>query len=211
MLGNLGITVVDGREISGKFIDSEILNRIASSDAVIAFLLRRGKRRSRGSGYEASDYVRQEINVAIGQAKDCIQVVEKGVRPVAGIAKQLQILPYDRRGRDELLAALVRHLRTWSAGEVKIRLGPQSLVQAIENNVYKSKVVCKYTIVHENREERQADARIFAEGGGLFTKLIGFRPGTQAQIQIEVEGVQWTSALTAHSQPFAQVDLRLLP
>jgi hypothetical protein len=211
LLEHLGITVIEGREIPGRPIDGEIRRRIASSDALMAFLLRRGKRRSRDAGYETSDYVRQEIEIALGQEKECIQVVEKGVRQVAGFARQLQMLSYERKGRDELLAALVRHLRIWCAGEVKVRLGPQSLVEAIESEVYARKAFCRYTIVHDSREEREGVAQIFAEGGGLFAKVLGFQPGTQAQISVSAGGVQWTSPLIAHSQPFSQIDLTVHP
>ena len=206
LLQHLGLNVIEGKEIPGE-IDATIRRRIHSCDALIGFLLRRGKRERDGS-WSASDYVRQEIEIALAGEKDVILVVEHGVKAPRGFLQQRQRLDYRAPNRDVLLLALARHLREWIDGEVKVRLSPDTLVQALEGEVYAGKARCRYRVLDGGRTVRESVADIVPEGGGLFTKLLGFRPRTQAQIRVGVNGVEWASTFESHASPFTSIELR---
>ena len=81
MLRHLGLHVISGEEIPGRPIDRVIRQRIESCDAMIGLLLRRGRWRL-GGFYETSEYVRQELEIALGLEKPVIQIVERNTTSV---------------------------------------------------------------------------------------------------------------------------------
>jgi hypothetical protein len=203
ILDALDITRIDGREIRGKPIDAAVRTRIGSADALIGFLLRRHQNPDRS--WATSDYVRQEIEIALGQDKDVIQVVETGVPSPGGMLKGLQRLPYDASARDQFLVRLTAHFRDSVQGTVFVRLAPGALVTAIAQSGPPQS--CDYEITHEGSVERTSRVSIVPQGGGLYVKLTGFRPGRHANLRIDAGGRRWSCEGVTYTQPFVTMKL----
>ena len=92
-----------------------------------------------------------------------------------------QSLRYDPAERDRFLVALTNHLRTWIQGVVSVRLA-QTPGDELDRMGPQSKRACHYRIRHESHVERQGQVDIIGEGGGLYVRLVGFRPGRSAEL-----------------------------
>jgi hypothetical protein len=203
ILDALEIAVVDGQETRGKPIDQEVRQRIASADAVLGFLLRREK--NPDGSWTTSEYVRQELEIGLGQSKDVIQVVESDVPSPGGFFQGLQRLSYDASARDEFLVQLTKHLREWVQGTVFVRLAPAALVNALAATA--SGHACSYEILHQGRVERSATTTIVAMGGGLYVKLAGFRPERYVNLTIDVNGKRWSKQGVPQTFSFVTIEL----
>jgi hypothetical protein len=180
-----------------------VRRRITSTDGLIGFLLRREEQRD--GSWSTSDYVGQEIQFALAHRRQVIPVLEDGVPRPGGFLQHLQFLPYRADERDRFLLALAGHVREWVQGEVKIRLGPKELLDDLARDLQRHAAVCHYRVMHDYRTEREGTAEILAEGGGMFTKLLGFGPGRLVELKITAAGSDWASTLLPHTQPFADV------
>jgi hypothetical protein len=209
MLAQLGIEIIEGREIAGTPIDQTLRDLIGSCDALIGILTKRAKRRD--GQWDTSDYVRQELEIALASNELVVPVVENGVVLPKGFLNQTQFILFERGKRDVMLVDLARHVRDWVAGEVTIRILPDELAAALAPGALDGTAACQYKIIHQNHVIRKARAQIFGDGGSMFTKLVGFKPGTQAQMRIQIGGMDWASRLANHTTPFTQIELKRVP
>jgi hypothetical protein len=205
MLSDLGVHTIDGQEILGKLIDVALRESIGTADALIGFLQKRTQ--NPDGSWAPSDYVRQEIEIANGRGLGVIQVVETGVSPPGGMLGGLQRLAYDEATRDQFLVRLTHHVREWIQGEVYLRLTPPALVRDIEKDDLRAPGPCEYEIMHDGKVERKGQAPILPLGGGMYVKLLGFRPGTYANLKILANRRRWSTSGVPHSQPFMSVEL----
>lgn len=204
LLDQMGLTLIDGREIPGRPITQEVRRMIESADALIGFLTQR-RPKGRGTQRTTSDYVRQEIEIALGKHMDVIQVVEQGVRPPGGMLAELQRITFKRSERDQLLVKLSGHVRQWIQGEMKVRLLPEALAEAVARDVRQAE--CRYRIIQETRTARQGVAELIPDGGGIFAKVLGFQPGTEVQVEVTTPQGRWSSRVVPHASPFALIEL----
>ena len=205
IIRNLGVDVIDGEEIAGKPINNELEKRIESCDAMIAFFLRREKKPD--GTWSSSDYVRDEMSLGFRFNLPVIPVVETGVAPLAGFAKALQHLPYDSKKHDSFLVQLTTWVRGLVEGEMYLRLAPDRLVAEIDRASSYSKPECRYEILDKGHTVVSSTAPILGMGGGLYVKLIGFRPGTYATISIQLGPNVWRQRGVPYAQPFVTVEL----
>lgn len=205
ILCDLGVRVLGGEEIPGKPIDAVVRESIESADALIGFLLRR--RPNPDGSWAPSEYVRQEIEIANGLGLSVVQVVETGVTPPGGMLASMQRLAYDEATRDAFLVRLAHHIREWTEGEVFIRLTPPALVRDLETNGIGATGRCEYEILQDGRVDRQGKAPILLLGGGMYVKLLGFRPGTYANLRIQANHRRWSTLGVPYSQPFITVQM----
>ena len=212
MLVNVGLEVIDGEEIFGAEINPALRRRIESADALIGFLLQRHKNPKNPDGtFRPSVYVEQEINVAVGLDKAVIQVVQDGVSPVSGMLQGTQHLNYSESAQADFLVTLLRHVRDLIEGEVYIRLGPQRLVSDIAAQGLSGAKPCTYDVLHQGHVIRRGTSRVFGMGGSLCIKLVGFREGHSANLEIEAKGVRWSRIGVDHSNPLISVELSRTP
>jgi hypothetical protein len=209
VLAHVGIEVVEGKEIPGMLIDPELERRIDTCDAMIGLLTRRGNPAPDGL-YGTSAHVVSELEYACSRGLPTVQVLQQGVRRPATPSPNLQRLTYLSGQKAELLRDLTRHIRGWVDGVVTIRLQPDHLARRLALSALQGTAFCDYTILPDNNPIQQRRARLRGAGGGLFFKVLGFRPGTQVQVSVEVDGATWASNLADHTTPFAQIELRPL-
>jgi hypothetical protein len=210
MLQCLGVTIVHGQDLAGGPLNEEIKGRIQSADALIAFLTRRD--RAPDGRWSASRFVSQEMTTAIAFEKALIPVLEDGVEEPQAFQRDYPFLVYREDRRAEFLVSLVERVRHWVAGEIKIRLLPDDLYDDLRTELESHSARCSYEIEHEGQIERQGSARIFFEGGGLFTKLVGFPPGRSVRVRVQgARNVAWISPFERHATPFGQIALARQP
>lgn len=203
VLEHLGVTIEDGREIGGA-IDDEVRRRIRSCDGLVGLLTRRALRGD--NRYDASAYVRQEIEIALAAhpGKLVAQVVEERVVEVDGLGAAHQRIYFRRDATADLLVKLGRHVRQWVRGEIVIRILPDDLARDLARA---GGGQCHYRIYEKSTEIWSSQAQIMNDGGGMFTTLLRFVPGTRAKMEIELNGARWASNLTLHTDPFSQITL----
>ena len=71
-----------------------------------------------------------------------------------------------------------------------------------------SKRACHYKIRHDSHVERQGQVDIIGEGGGLYVRLVGFRPGRSAELSIQTNVRTWWCQGVLHSHPFVTIHLK---
>jgi hypothetical protein len=191
LLRDLGLEVEEGEEIPGGRIDETVDTRVAASDALIGFRLARDPLPN--GGWQPSDWVDYELHSAKLLKKPFVQVVQTGkkaVSPLKGPVAGYQYLEYDPAKPADFFIKLVRHLRTWIAGEVEFRLAPESLANALATR-RAADAPCTYDLVRQGTVVRTANGRVFGRGGGMYVKLLEFVPGLLADIEIKIDGQRW--------------------
>jgi hypothetical protein len=205
VLQALEIEIIHGREIVGEDVTREVLQRIGSADALIGFLQKRTPYAD--GSWDSSPYVKQEIDAALALGKPVVRVIESGVKDPGGMLQGLQRLRYDPAARDRFLVDLTDHLRTWIQGVVSVRLAPDALVRELEGMGPDAKRTCRYKIRHRSHVEREGEADIVGEGGGLYVRLVGFRPDRSADLSIHTGQRTWWCQGVLHTHPFVTVHL----
>ena len=205
VLQALEIDVLDGQEIVGERIDDEVHRRIESADALIGFLQRRD--RYADDTWDSSQYVKDEIGHAIDKQKPVVQVVETGVRDPGGTRQGRQLLRYDAAARDRFLVELTKHVREWIQGVVSVRLAPDALIRELDLIGPDSLPACSFKIRHLSHVEREGQVPITGEGGGLYVRLVGFRPGRVVELSIQTTGRRWWCRGIRYTNPFVTMHL----
>lgn len=164
-------------------------------------------------GYSAAEDWVRELVIPVLEALD-IEVIDG--RQIAGVPIDEDVLrriesadaligflqkrkPVRRRhlGREPLRQAGDRH-----------RAGAQEGRRARHRGRRQhAKRMCHYTIRHFSRVERQGEVDITGLGGGLYVRLIGFRPGRSADLSIQTLERTWWCQGVLHTHPFVTVEL----
>jgi hypothetical protein len=108
ILGSLGFTVVDGKDMYGTILQPEVQSRIEQSDAAIGFFTIRDDQG--GADFNSHIWVRDEMVHANALGKPIIPVKEEGVRVPDGLLGNRQYIPLRQNDRLACVVELVRAL-----------------------------------------------------------------------------------------------------
>jgi hypothetical protein len=207
VLEALDVEVITGERTRGERIDQVVSQRIESADALIGFLQRR-EPYADGKSWDTSAYVKDEIALAFSGKKPVIRFVEKGVKDPGGILQGHQHVEFVLEERDRLLVELTNQVRAWIQGTVSVQLGPKDLLADLELLGPGKLPLCHYTVRHKSHPEHQGQVPITGEGGGLYVRLVGFRPGRCVDLEIQTPNRTWWRRGVQHTHPFVTVDLK---
>jgi hypothetical protein len=94
ILKSLRIDFETGERYSKESIPEKVQSRIRSSDLFIIIFVRRDK--IEGGGYTTPSWLLKELGLAQGARKDVIAFVERGIKDIAGLNYEKQVIYFER-------------------------------------------------------------------------------------------------------------------
>ena len=193
-----GDEIVTGEEAQGEIITEAVIQRIKRSDALIAFLTRRGEAANQQTGkWETHRWVTDELSQALGFKMLAVEVRETDVDPQGGIAGDRQRIEYDETKRDRFLVELVKTIGKWHQGMmIKLTLLPDEFVQEIMPRVLMKDpaVKCTYSLYTEaDGESDEITTPIIPAPGGLGLNARNVPHGAMIRVSISYGGKMWMS------------------
>ena len=186
-----GCEVVTGEDMQGEELNDEVIRRVKSSDALIAFRTRR-EQPGEGGGDTSHRWVDNELTLAIGNQARVVEVREEGVDLQGGLAGNRQWIKYKESERDKLLVELAKTVGRW-VRVATLQLLPQSFVDEIRPLLGAPGFRCSYTVLDGGRESESRETPVRPIKGGLFIWADGLSPESLIQVTIEGNGKRWTS------------------
>ena len=108
ILKALRINFETGERYSKKSIPEKVQNRIRYSDLFIAIFVKRDKI-ERG-GYTTPSWLLKELGIAQGAKKDVIVWVERGIKDIAGLNYEKEVIYFDRQDVKGMQRATIKFL-----------------------------------------------------------------------------------------------------
>jgi len=108
ILKALQIDFVTGERYSRDSIPQKIRNRIRDSGLFISIFVKRDK--IEGGGYTTPSWLLKELGIAQGTGKDVIAWVEKGIKDIAGLNYEKEVIYFERRDIKEMQKATIKFL-----------------------------------------------------------------------------------------------------
>ncbi|NQE45929.1 hypothetical protein C5S31_07905 [ANME-1 cluster archaeon GoMg2] len=108
ILKALRIKFETGERYSKKSIPEKVQSRIRDSDLFIAIFVKRDKIES--GGYTTPSWLLKELGIAQGAQKDVIAWVERGIKDIAGLNYEKEVIYFDRQDVKEIQRATIKFL-----------------------------------------------------------------------------------------------------
>ena len=108
VLGALQIDFQTGERYSKESIPEKVMGRIQGCNPFIAIFVRRDK--IEGGGYAAPPWLVKELGIALGSGKDVIALVERGIKDIAGLNYEKEVVYFDRNSVVEIEKATIKFL-----------------------------------------------------------------------------------------------------
>ena len=108
ILKALQINFETGERYSKDSIPQKVQSRIRSSDLFIIIFVKRDK--IEGGGYTTPSWLLKELGIAQGARKDVIAWVEKGIKDIAGLNYEKEVIYFDRNNVKEVEKATTKFL-----------------------------------------------------------------------------------------------------
>jgi hypothetical protein len=204
-----GCTPVDGREVFGAALSSEVTQQIHSCHAMIGFTTRRDPAGHDAAGNEkftTHDWVVQELITALTHTPPIpfVEIREQGVVSPGGMieAANFQRIDYIEADRAGCLVKIAQALQRFRV--VRVRL-PDTLVDQIEPLLEDPSFLCRCQIFRGAAELQPQPFPVLSVQGALCVDLRGIREGDLVKILISAGGRVWRSAY----ESVDTVDIRL--
>lgn len=190
--------VVTGEEMQGESIPAAVIQRIKRSDALIAFLTRRGEAANQQTGNWATHrWVTDELSLALGFKMLAVEVRETDVDPQGGLPGDRQRIEYDETKRDCCLVELVKTIGKWHQGTmIKLTLLPDDFVTEIMPRVLMKDptLKCTYSLFIDGEDESdEITTPIIPLPGGLGLNARNVPRGALIRVSITGGGKMWSS------------------
>jgi len=108
ILKSLQIDFKTGERYSKESIPQKVQSRIRSSDLFIIIFIKRDK--IEGGGYTTPSWLLKELGIAQGARKDIIAWVEKGIKDIAGLNYEKEVIYFERDNAKEMERATIKFL-----------------------------------------------------------------------------------------------------
>lgn len=108
ILGALQIKFETGERYSSDSIPEKVKNRIINSDLFIIIFVKRDE--IKGGGFTTPSWLLKELGIAQGSEKDVIAWVERGIKDIAGLNYENEVIYFDRENINEIEKATVKFL-----------------------------------------------------------------------------------------------------
>jgi hypothetical protein len=100
VLSALRIDFETGERYSKESIPDKVQSRIRSCDLFIVIFVKRDK--IEGGGYTTPSWLLKELGIAQGARKSVIALVERGIKDIAGLDYEKQVIYFDRTDSKDL-------------------------------------------------------------------------------------------------------------
>jgi hypothetical protein len=108
ILDALQIKFETGERYSKDSIPEKVQSRIRSSDIFIIIFVNRDK--IEGGGFTTPSWLHKELGIAQGAKKDIIAWVEKGIKDIAGLNYEKEVIYFERNNVKEIEKATIKFL-----------------------------------------------------------------------------------------------------
>jgi len=108
ILKALKIDFKTGERYSKESIPQKVQSRILNSDLFIIIFVKRDK--IEGDGYTTPPWLLKELGIAQGAGKDIIAWVEKGIKDIAGLNYEKEVIYFERNNVKEIEKATIKFL-----------------------------------------------------------------------------------------------------
>ena len=108
LLKALQIDFETGERYSKDSIPQKVQNRIRNSDHFIIIFVKRDK--IEGGGYTTPSWLLKELGIAQGAQKDVIAWVERGIKDIAGLNYEKEVIFFERNNVKEIERATIKFL-----------------------------------------------------------------------------------------------------
>jgi hypothetical protein len=187
-----GDEVVTGEDMGGEVLSEAVRRRIERSDALIAFVTRRGE--PNNGRWETHRWVTDELAHAIGRVRSVLEIREEGVTDQGGMAGDRQRIPYDETKRDECIVEIVKTLGNWHlTNSVTMQLLPEDCVEQILPLLNNPRLRCSYRVLEDGEESEPVATTIRRITGGLFVQARNIPRRALVQLNVECDGRMWSS------------------
>ncbi|MVM34150.1 hypothetical protein GO755_29220 [Spirosoma sp. HMF4905] len=188
-----GHDVISGEDIQGQILSEAVAGNIRRSDALIAFLTRRGDKAENGI-WPTHRWVTDELSVAIESRRLVVEVRETGVDSQGGIAGDRQRIEYDESRRDRFLVELVKTIGSWTQNvQVNMQLLPEDFSNEIRPFLESPYLRCTYRLYIDNTISEEFPTRILPLPGGLSIQALNVQKGALIQVKVIANNTTWVS------------------
>ena len=108
ILKALQIDFETGERYSKHSIPQKVQSRIRSSDLFIVIFVKRDK--IEGGGYTTPSWLLKELGIAQGARKDVIAWVEIGIKDIAGLNYEKEVIYFERNNIEQIKKAIIKFL-----------------------------------------------------------------------------------------------------
>lgn len=109
ILNALQIKFETGERYSKNSIPQKVQSRIRNSDIFIIIFIKRDK--IKGGGYTTPSWLHKELGIAQGARKDVIAWVERGIKDIAGLNYEKEVIYFERDNIKEIEKATIKFLQ----------------------------------------------------------------------------------------------------
>lgn len=189
---SLNLQVLDGFDLGGRAIDSEIVKRIDAADALVAVVTPKA---GDGGAPVTPPYVDDEYKYARGQRKPAIRLLHQ-LLPVAGFGTQDEYIPYIPGKELEAMMKLLRTVALWKrqlGGPREIQLEPSELGGRFD---MRREHKCEYKLMVDHRECDWQSATIWPEPGVTYAFLPSVPDQSRVRLRLSLGNEVWMSDFT---------------
>jgi hypothetical protein len=187
----MGLTVVDGQDLGGRALDSEIERRLAASDATIALFTPQAD----AAGEPVPpEFVSTEFQRARALGKPTLRILHTQLT-LRGLGAGEEYVLFEPDKMLDVVLKLLQTLALWkreNGRPVQIQVQPDHLAERFGNNRADR---CEYELFLDGRGEPQAprEARLWPEPGAAYVYIPNFIDGAKIRIRLTVNGENWNS------------------
>ena len=191
VIDSLGLRVVDGQDLGGRAIDTEIQKRIRDSDALVALITPWADPHGNPS---VPPYVEGEYQYAIAKEKPAIRLLLRSL-PAQGMYQQHEYIHLDAEKPVDAVLKLMRTVAGWNrlgGTPRRVRIEPDALGERIQQEGGDQS--CEYQLLLENRPQPDWwEASIWSEPGGIYAYLPRVPDESKIRIRLTLGTERWES------------------
>lgn len=200
-----GLQVVNGQNLAGRALDSEIQQRINDSDAVIALMTRRD--RLQDGGWTTHDWVKRELDWARGGNKEAVALVEDGVTPPSW-GNRFHWFPHSDNSVADSILILSDVIGQW-----KRESGRPLLIRVEPTDIAETACRSDSTLEYQLFDSRYSPsgwkpARVMRMPGAVCAQVDCDVDNCDIQLRLERNGEYWESDI---ERQFVMIQLKQRP
>jgi hypothetical protein len=183
ILGNLGFTVVHGKDLQGQPLQDGVRGRLDQSDAVVGFFtVREGQG---AADFTSHMWVRDEMVYAHARNKTIVPIKEEGVRVPDGLLGNRQYIPLRQEDRLKCVAELVQALGRRNIRRIRLEPDTDQLRRDLNQWRRNPAFVIRYRVQdQEGVESNFQTGRLELVDQGFYLNV----GGVPDRAYVEVEG-----------------------
>lgn len=193
MIEAMDLRVLDGVDIGGRAIDTEIQKRINDSDALIAIMTpwldAQGQK-------VIPQYVQAEYDLALGQEKHAIRIIHDSL-PVQGMFTNHEYIVYSAKTQVHTLLKLMQTISYWKkevGKSLQVKIEPTDIGDRYDANIQGHS--CQYQLMINFKQTGWKSAELWNEPGATFAYIPNVPDESKLQLRLSLGDEHWDSPFT---------------